>query len=293
MKKKIADKILAETESGYDLVSDKFSETRKHFWRELEFIGDYAKEGDTVFDFGCGNGRLLELFSGKNINYFGADVSEKLIEMAKIRYSGVNAEFSKINPSQSSLAFPDNYFNTVYSIAVFHHFPGKEYREQVVKELYRITKPGGHVVITVWNLWPASLRLIRSGQAVVSARFAESRRASRGGQRKYIKNIFKNWIDKLLLRSSLDFNDCYITFKNNQGRIFNRYHHAFTGRELANIFIEAGFTPTPKYFIHKCRDEFIKTKCISTQYSEHKPLVWGFKKEALKIGKNIVLIGRK
>jgi ubiquinone/menaquinone biosynthesis C-methylase UbiE len=230
MKKEITDKILAETESGYDLMAGKFSETRKYFWRELEFIGDYAKEGDTVLDFGCGNGRLLELFSDKNINYFGADVSARLIGLGKNKYSGKNAEFSKIDPSQTSLPFQDNFFNTVYSIAVFHHFPGKEYREQIAGELYRVTRPGGYAVITVWNLW----------------------------QKKYLKNILKNWISKLVLKSPLDFNDCYVTFKNNQGAVFSRYHHAFTGKELASIFTGAGF-----------------------------------KKEAVKIGKNIVFIGKK
>ncbi len=230
MKKEISNKILGETESGYDLMADKFSETRKYFWRNLEFIGDYIKEGDAVFDFGCGNGRLLELLSNRKINYFGADISEKLIELAKNKYSKESIHFSRINPSQTSLAFNDDFFNTVYSIAVFHHFPGKEYREKQAKELYRIAKPGGHVIITVWNLW----------------------------QRRYIKNILKNWIDKLLLRSPLDFNDCHIIFKNNQGEVFKRYHHAFTRKELARIFTKAGF-----------------------------------KKEAVKIGKNIVFIGKK
>ena len=245
MRKEIADKILSETEAGYDLVSDKFSETRKYFWLGLEFIGDYTKEGDKVLDFGCGNGRLLELFSGKNVNYSGVDVSEKLVRLARDKYPGENLEFSKISPSQASLAFNDNFFNAVYAIAVFHHFPGKEYREKMAKELFRITKPGGHVIITVWNLWPASLR-----QAVVSA--------SRGGQGKYIKNILKNWIDKLLLRSSLDWNDCRITFKNNQGEVFSRYHHAFTKHEIIKIFTQVGF-----------------------------------EKKAVKIGRNVVFIGKK
>ena len=86
----MVDKILNETEIGYDSMAVKFSETRKYFWRGLEFIGDYVKDGDTVFDFGCGNGRLLELFSDKKIEYCGADVSEKLIEIAKNKYSGEN-----------------------------------------------------------------------------------------------------------------------------------------------------------------------------------------------------------
>jgi ubiquinone/menaquinone biosynthesis C-methylase UbiE len=223
-------KILNETETGYDLVSDKFNETRKHFWRDLEFIKDYVKDGDSVFDYGCGNGRLLELFSDKKINYFGVDISEKLINLAKNKYSEENIHFSKINPSQTSLASNDNFFNAVYSVAVFHHFPGKEYREQIVKELYRITKPGGYVVITVWNLW----------------------------QKRCVSGIMKNWWEKILGKSFLDWNDCYIIFKNNQGEVFKRYHHAFTKGEISRLLLRAGF-----------------------------------KKEAIKIGKNIVFIGKK
>lgn len=78
---------------------------------------------------------------------------------------------------------------------------------------------------------------------------------------KKIKFIFKNsgliegnWC------GGVDWNDCYITFKDNQDKIFNRYHHAFTKRELKNLFKKAGFK------IEKC--EIIN-------------------------GRNIVLIGKK
>jgi len=213
MKKEIVEKILNETEEGYDFMADKFSQTRKYFWRGLEFIGDYTNDGDNILDFGCGNGRLLELFSNKAIVYQGADVSSKLIDLANSRYYSKNIEFLKINTSQTSLSFPDNYFNVIYSIAVFHHFPSKEYREKIARELYRITKSEGHIIITVWNLW----------------------------QGKYVKNIIKNWKDKLLGRSNLDWNDGYISFKDNQGNIFKRYHHAFIKKEIKNLFEEAGF----------------------------------------------------
>jgi ubiquinone/menaquinone biosynthesis C-methylase UbiE len=279
MKKETAEEILNETEIGYDLMADKFSETRKYFWRDLEFIGNWAKDGDRILDFGCGNGRLLELLVGKNIKYQGVDVSEKLIALAKNKYSSENLEFSKINPSQNRLAFNDDYFNAVYSIAVFHHFPGQAYREKMAKELFRITEPGGYIIITTWNLWPASTR--------------EDGSLKRDRQKKYIKNIIKNWIDKLLgkslsphqfqnrllnilslgdlrlfLRTSilgknwcgdeLDWNDCYITFKDNQGNVFKRYHHAFIAKELEKLFLEAGF-----------------------------------KKEKIISGKNLIFIGRK
>jgi ubiquinone/menaquinone biosynthesis C-methylase UbiE len=250
MNKKTIEKILKETEIGYDMMSQKFSQTRKFFWRGMEFIKDYVKDGDRVLDFGCGNGRLLELFLDKSstnfgsaeakntiganpklvldkkIKYTGVDVSQKLLDLAKNKYSQEFSSFLKIDPSQQSLPFEDDFFNSVYSIAVFHHFP-KEHAQIMAKELYRVTRPGGQVVVSVWNLWPASTRGDRS--------------STRGGQKQYFKNILKNWLEKIIGKSELTWNDCYISFKNNQGEIFQRYHHAFTKGEFASLFIKAGF----------------------------------------------------
>jgi ubiquinone/menaquinone biosynthesis C-methylase UbiE len=229
MKKEIAEKILDETEVGYDEISKKFSQTRKHFWRELEFIKDACAENDKVLDYGCGNGRLLELIGNvRNLQYWGTDSSQKLIDLANSQYSAPGRHFSKINPSQTSLAFEANFFNTIYSIAVFHHFPSQKYREDIARELFQKTTSGGKIVVTVWHLWPASLR-----QAVAPA--------SRGGQKKYFKNILRNWIAKLFGKSDLDWHDCQITFTDNEGRKFQRFHHAFTARELRKLFEKAGF----------------------------------------------------
>jgi ubiquinone/menaquinone biosynthesis C-methylase UbiE len=211
MRKEIVDKIISETEVGYDMMSQKFSETRTFFWRGLEFIKDYAGAGERILDFGCGNGRLLELLAEKSADYIGVDVSQKLIDLAVDKYKADNIKFQKISGS-GSLAFPDNYFNTVYSIAVFHHLP-KEHAKKIARELYRVTRSGGKIIVTVWNLW----------------------------QKKYYINILENWLDKILGKSELDWNDCYITFKNNQGEVFQRYHHAFTKGELGKMFQKAGF----------------------------------------------------
>lgn len=213
MKKEIAEKILKETEVGYDLISQKFSQTRKHFWRGLEFIGDYVKAGDTVLDYGCGNGRLLELIGDKELQYTGLDISQRLIEYAQAQHAGDNLHFLKISPVQGTIPLADNFFNTIYSIAVFHHFPSKKYRQEVASELYAKTKNGGLIVVTVWYLF----------------------------QRRYFKNILKNWFAKLQGKSQLDWNDCEISFTDNQGRKFQRFHHAFIKGELRKLFADVGF----------------------------------------------------
>ncbi|HEX7586095.1 MAG TPA: class I SAM-dependent methyltransferase [Patescibacteria group bacterium] len=231
MEKAEAIKILQETEQGYDRIAEKFSETRKRFWVDLEFIKDYVSGGENVLDYGCGNGRLLELFSGKNIDYTGLDISGKMINIAKGKYSDPMVKFRKIT-SFDSLTFPGNYFNAVYSIAVFHHLPSRSLRQKVAKELYRVTQSGGVIVISVWNLW----------------------------QKKYYGDILVNWANKLVGRSQLDWNDCWIDFKDNRGNVFNRYHHAFGKRELGRLFSRAGFSVEKCEIVNKKNVIFIGKK---------------------------------
>lgn len=216
MKQKTINKILKETEVGYDQMAEKFSHTRKNFWGDLAFIADYVADGDKILDYGCGNGRLLEILKDKKIDYTGADISQKLIELAKEKYTDRVESFFKIS-SLGSLAFPDNYFNRIISIAVFHHFPEK-YAREMARELFRITKPGGKVVIAAWNLW----------------------------QKKRRKNIFNlsailGKIFQTEKYSGFGFSDILVPFQDNQGGVFNRYHRVYTERSLSKIFSSAGF----------------------------------------------------
>ncbi|MGW8185142.1 MAG: class I SAM-dependent methyltransferase [Candidatus Moraniibacteriota bacterium] len=217
MKEELVKKILKDTEIGYELISEKFSQTRNRFWGELEFIKKFTPANGQVLDFGCGNGRLVEILLDKDINYVGVDVCENLINAAKKNVEGLREsrkiQFLKIDSDFKKLPFPSEYFDSIYSIAVFHHLPSATLRLEVMRELYRLLKKDGFIIVTVWNLW----------------------------QPRYRKNIFKNWKEKIFKKSALDFNDCYVSFTNNQGQRFDRFHHAFTTYDLANLLKKSGF----------------------------------------------------
>ena len=194
-------------------MADKFSGTRSFFWPDLSFIKNHISSGSRVLDFGCGNGRLLEILKEKNVDYYGIDISQNLVDIARNRYPQFKDHISK-NSGSAKLDFPDDFFDAVVSIAVFHHFPDKNFRLKMARELFRVTKHGGHIIVTAWNLW----------------------------QKRYQKYIWKNIIKKLIGQSDLDFLDCEIPFKNNAGEIFTRFHHAHTLRELKSLFSEASFS---------------------------------------------------
>ncbi len=206
-------KILKDIENGYDMMAEKFSDTRKYFWKDFEFVLYYTSQDDKILDFGCGNGRFLEMLKDKRIEYFGVDISQKLINIAQEKYAKEGVNFQKLS-SSPTLPFPDNFFNSVVSISVFHHFP-KKHAEDMAKEIYRVTKPGGMIIISVWNLWQ--------------------------------KRYWRYWLNpKNLWEKNIN-----IPFKNNQGEIFNRFHHMFSKGELKNLFKKAGFEIEKSFVLNK------------------------------------------
>jgi ubiquinone/menaquinone biosynthesis C-methylase UbiE len=212
MKKENINKILSDLETGYDLVADKFSDTRKFMWRDLDFLKAMMEPGDRVLDFGCGNGRLAGFLNNKYKEFVGIDISQNLIDIASQKYSNEKTKFIKLSSVSDHLPYEDNYFDVIVSIAVFHHFPNEEYALQIAKELHRLLKPGGTMIITVWNLW----------------------------QNRFWKYQWKAAKDKVIGKSELNWKDFFLPFRSGD-KLFMRFHHAFGGKELKKIFCNAGF----------------------------------------------------
>ncbi len=205
MNKETSLKILKDNKITWDKIAKEFDLTRKINWPELKNLRGYAKSHDKVLDLGCGNGRLIELLKDRKIDYTGIDNSKELIGLAKEKH--LNQKF--LVGDALNLPFKDNSFDLIYSIAVLHHIPSKKLRIKFLKEAQRVLKKDGRIVLTVWNLW----------------------------QRKYIRLIVKYSLLKLIDKSKLDFGDLYIPWQNK----YQRYHHAFRKKELANLFKKAGF----------------------------------------------------
>jgi len=209
MKREYAEYLLKKTKNDYNLIAEDFSRTRERIWPEMRFLfDDYLFPGDKILDIGCGNGRFLELFKEKGVNYFGIDSSEKLIEIARKLDPKANFQVA----DALNLPFPNNFFDKVYSIAVLHHIPSEEFRLQFLKEARRVLKQEGLFILTVWNWW--NLRDIEG-----------------------IFLIFKFGILKLFKKSKLDFKDVFEPW----AKKADLYYHCFTKNELKNLIKKADF----------------------------------------------------
>jgi ubiquinone/menaquinone biosynthesis C-methylase UbiE len=107
-----------------------------------ELINKVAlKENYKVLDVACGTGTLLNgLMKKCPIDATGIDISDKMIAVAKSKYSNINFFVSSCVP----LGFENDTFDVITVSAAFHHFP---YPSEFAKEAYRVLKSKSRIYI--------------------------------------------------------------------------------------------------------------------------------------------------
>src|SRR3989344_4156589 len=111
------------------------------------------KTDERILDLGCGSGR--NFLSLKDAGFkgviYGVDFSANMLKYAEENAEklGIKAILKKAKVSE--LPFEDNFFDKTIFIATLHCIYGEKQRKRAIKELYRVLKPKGKVIITVWN----------------------------------------------------------------------------------------------------------------------------------------------
>ncbi|XP_022795895.1 alkylated DNA repair protein alkB homolog 8-like [Stylophora pistillata] len=128
----------------YEKIAPHFSGTRHSPWPKVADFLRNQPVGSLVADVGCGNGKYL----GINDNLFktGSDRSFNLASICRER------GYSVIVCDILSLPYRTDVFDVCLCIAVLHHLATAERRLVGLKELVRITRPGGLVLVYVWAL---------------------------------------------------------------------------------------------------------------------------------------------
>lgn len=99
-----------------------------------------------IYDFGCGVGRVtIPLAEKYQANIFGSDVDHTAIEFLNKNFSSqLKAVTTKYKPP---LPFDDNYFDIIYSISVWSHFPD-DLQYSWLEEMQRIMKQDALLLIS-------------------------------------------------------------------------------------------------------------------------------------------------
>ena len=203
----------------YETAAEHFSKTRHSPWplisrfltlrtpenkNELQ-EHDGLDSNMLVADVGCGNGKYLRCIPS-SMTAVGTDISANLLKQSKQLGTHKHDLFVA---DGLSLPFRDELFDVCLCIAVFHHISTKKRRISLAKELLRIVRPGGRVLVYAWAFEQAEDEV---------------------GARKFPQQ------------------DCFVPWhlandKNSSQKeeeILQRYCHVFTEGELESLFQEAG-----------------------------------------------------
>jgi ubiquinone/menaquinone biosynthesis C-methylase UbiE len=121
-----------------------FAGRRGRVYRQIVSLAG-VRPGDSVLDVGSSSGylaRKLAAAAGPAGHVTGVDPSEAAIAHARRRGGGLTF----IVGVAQDLDLPDSSFDVVTCTLALHHVPARK-REAALREMYRVTRPGGRLLV--------------------------------------------------------------------------------------------------------------------------------------------------
>ncbi len=136
-------------------------------------------EGERILDAGCGTGVFTLDYLAAGAHVVGLDISEPMLALAVAKASGY--PFVAVQGDMLALPFEDDHFDKAVSVTALEFI---EDARKAVDELFRVTKPGGLVVVGTLN--------------ALSPWAARRRAKTEQGQRHILEGAFFRSPDELL-----------------------------------------------------------------------------------------------
>jgi ubiquinone/menaquinone biosynthesis C-methylase UbiE len=123
----------------------------KKFRRILvEEVQPKPNEHILEFGFGTGQNLLLVQQESPNTKIEGVDIDPKVKAIAEHKLAKHKVQIPLCLYDGNTLPYADNTFNKVYSCLVFHQLDA-ETKQKCLKELHRVLKPNGKLIIADWG----------------------------------------------------------------------------------------------------------------------------------------------
>jgi ubiquinone/menaquinone biosynthesis C-methylase UbiE len=121
--------------------------------RVMELVDELnLSRGAAVLDAGCGPGYLLDALARRGFQVSGMDGSDGMLQSAELRLRAAHPSFpfTLKQGDIERLPFGDAQFDLVLSTGVIEYLKGDA---TVLREMHRVLRPGGHLVLPVTNVW--------------------------------------------------------------------------------------------------------------------------------------------
>lgn len=116
-------------------------------WSDYDTVlfKDFDTNGLVALEYGCGPGRNLVKFSKRFARIDGVDISDINIDKAKINleHNGISGSNLYVTSGDNLSMIEDNAYDVVFAVICFQHICSHEIRFSIMKDIYRVLKPGG------------------------------------------------------------------------------------------------------------------------------------------------------
>jgi len=114
--------------------------TAHYLEKRISFVKKISA-GPNLLDYGCGTGILAAKLRDAGYRVFGTDYSAGMLQKAQER--GIETKVCR----DGIIPFDSDSFDLVISVAVFHHLETQENVSKALREMVRVAKPGGRIMI--------------------------------------------------------------------------------------------------------------------------------------------------
>ena len=132
---------------NYDIMNDVMSVGLHRIWKHFTINTARLNSGDKVLDIAGGTGDLSRGWSkrvGKTGEVWLTDINSSMLSVGRDRLLNEGIRVPVSLADAEKLPFPNNYFNLV---SVAFGLRNMTHKEVALKEMYRVLKPGGTLLV--------------------------------------------------------------------------------------------------------------------------------------------------
>ena len=126
-----------------------YANARGLFPAEGYLFGKYVRANIDILDVGVGGGRTTEHLAPNSNRYLGIDYSAAMIEECRARFPWL--DFAVADATNLSMVGDDSFDFTLFSFNGMDYIPSDAGRIAALRELRRVTRPNGLIVISSHN----------------------------------------------------------------------------------------------------------------------------------------------